>query len=279
MFTSAQASESGLSQGQVIYRLRSGLWLPVAGRGLVLDGSPVGIEQGAWAMELTWPGAVLWGASAMRLTMPRAPLPRTGVVIAASSRNRAPAANLRLARREACRAQSEDWHGVQVQSAPWAMIEALRTLDQRSADSLFAWLITRHLIPADFGEGVESFAGRRGFKRLAMYAEYHASGAAAESEMLLHNGLRARGIVEWRANAAVRFPDGTTINVDLLFPEVRLAVEIDGFSYHSGRTAFETDRERDRRLTRAGYKVLRFTWRDLTERLDHTISEIAFHLE
>jgi very-short-patch-repair endonuclease len=230
-------------------------------------------------MELTWPGAVLWGPSALQLWIPHAPLPGTGVVVAASERSRTAATNLKLIRTRAADIQGEDWHGVRVQSSLWAVIDSLRILDQRQADGLFAWLMTRQQIPGGFAAEVGSLAGQRGFNRLVAYARYQDSGAAAESEMLLHNALRRMEITGWQPNARVRLADGTTLKVDLLFVEAKLVVEIDGFSFHSGREAFENDRERDRQLTRAGYKVVRFTWRDLTERLDHVISEIAFHLD
>ena len=52
--------------------------------------------------------------------------------------------------------------------------------------------------------------------------------------------------------------------VDFLWPEVRLVVEMDDFRTHGTRSAFESDRERDAWLVSQGYRVLRFTWRQLT---------------
>jgi very-short-patch-repair endonuclease len=53
--------------------------------------------------------------------------------------------------------------------------------------------------------------------------------------------------------------------VDFLWRESRLVVEVDGYGAHRGRQAFEDDRERDRRLALLGYRVLRFTYRQVTE--------------
>ena len=39
--------------------------------------------------------------------------------------------------------------------------------------------------------------------------------------------------------------------VDMLWREQRLVVEVDGFAYHSGRAAFERDRRRDAALQAA----------------------------
>jgi len=52
--------------------------------------------------------------------------------------------------------------------------------------------------------------------------------------------------------------------VDALWPEHRLVLEVDGYAAHGHRAAFEYDRRRDQELTAAGYRVIRITWRQLT---------------
>lgn len=52
--------------------------------------------------------------------------------------------------------------------------------------------------------------------------------------------------------------------VDFLWRAQRLAIETDGRASHATRAAFEADRARDARLTVAGYRVVRFTHRQLT---------------
>jgi very-short-patch-repair endonuclease len=51
---------------------------------------------------------------------------------------------------------------------------------------------------------------------------------------------------------------------DVLWPEHRLIVELDGYRAHGSRSAFEADRARDVELKLLGYEVIRFTWRQLT---------------
>jgi very-short-patch-repair endonuclease len=53
--------------------------------------------------------------------------------------------------------------------------------------------------------------------------------------------------------------------VDFLWPDSCLIVEVDGFRYHGGRSAFEADRARDVQLKLLGYEVLRFTYRQLRD--------------
>ncbi len=57
--------------------------------------------------------------------------------------------------------------------------------------------------------------------------------------------------------------DGSKIEADCLWRDQRLIVELDGGQAHRTRVAFESDRERDRRLQVAGWKVIRITWRQL----------------
>lgn len=49
--------------------------------------------------------------------------------------------------------------------------------------------------------------------------------------------------------------------VDLAWPQLLLAIELDGHAYHSGRAALERDKRRDRKLSAIGYKSVRVTWR------------------
>lgn len=51
--------------------------------------------------------------------------------------------------------------------------------------------------------------------------------------------------------------------VDFVWSEHLLIVEIDGWESHRTRSAFEEDRARDARLALFGYRVIRFTWRQI----------------
>ncbi len=51
--------------------------------------------------------------------------------------------------------------------------------------------------------------------------------------------------------------------VDALFPDHRVIVELDGWDFHSDRGAFESDRDRDAELLAAGYVTIRITWERL----------------
>ncbi len=54
--------------------------------------------------------------------------------------------------------------------------------------------------------------------------------------------------------------------VDMLWRDQRVIVELDGWDYHDGRTAFERDREKDAALLTEGFPVVRITSGRLTDR-------------
>ena len=53
--------------------------------------------------------------------------------------------------------------------------------------------------------------------------------------------------------------------VDFAYPELRLAIEVDGFAAHSSVDAFRRDRTRQNALVAAGWTVLRFTWTEVND--------------
>lgn len=63
--------------------------------------------------------------------------------------------------------------------------------------------------------------------------------------------------------------------VDFLWRRQRLVVEVDGFDFHSSRSAFEHDRLRDADLQASGFRVMRVTWRQLAGRPDALLERLA----
>ncbi len=81
--------------------------------------------------------------------------------------------------------------------------------------------------------------------------------------------LREAGIKGWQAN----FPAGPYV-IDVAFPRQRVAIEIDGWAFHSDGEAFQNDRKRQNWLALHGWQVLRFTWLDLTQHPQRVLGEI-----
>jgi very-short-patch-repair endonuclease len=63
--------------------------------------------------------------------------------------------------------------------------------------------------------------------------------------------------------------------VDFFWKHARLVVETDGYAAHSRRSTFEADRARTLILQAAGYRVLRFSYRQVIEKADW----VANHVE
>jgi Protein of unknown function (DUF559) len=61
---------------------------------------------------------------------------------------------------------------------------------------------------------------------------------------------------------------------DFFWPHRRLVVEADSYGWHRSPSAFEEDRERDVRLTLAGYIPLRFTYIQCTQRRSYVADSI-----
>ncbi len=63
--------------------------------------------------------------------------------------------------------------------------------------------------------------------------------------------------------------------VDFLWRAARLAVEVDGFRYHSSKPSFEGDRRKDAELVARGLTVLRLSWRQITGEAMATVAQVA----
>lgn len=63
--------------------------------------------------------------------------------------------------------------------------------------------------------------------------------------------------------------------IDLAIPKHKLALECDGYQYHSSQKAQIHDRNRDAYMKRMGWKVMRFTYKELRkENIAETIQKI-----
>lgn len=114
---------------------------------------------------------------------------------------------------------------------------------------------------------LERYPRRRGsaaIRRLTAVRELYKGVTRSELEERFRQYLRHHGIPEPEWNATIDL-DEATLEVDCLWRERRLVVELDGYGYHAGLDAFEKDRLRDRLLQIAGYRPIRLTWRALRD--------------
>lgn len=81
----------------------------------------------------------------------------------------------------------------------------------------------------------------------------------SQAERRLHDILDRHRITGWVANLPVT-AGGNRYLLDVGFEAARLAIEVDGYEFHHGRLAFESDRERGNDLVGAGWRQLHITW-------------------
>jgi len=70
----------------------------------------------------------------------------------------------------------------------------------------------------------------------------------------------------------------TDVHIDLAYPDVRVGIELDSYSWHMDRRSFERDRERDNELRMLGWEILRFTWAMLRYRSEWVGDVVAHHV-
>jgi len=66
--------------------------------------------------------------------------------------------------------------------------------------------------------------------------------------------------------------NGNKYRIDIAIPDLRIAIEVDGFEFHRDRKTFDQDRTRQNDLVAAGWTVLRFT---ATQSDDEILAQIT----
>ncbi len=124
---------------------------------------------------------------------------------------------------------------------------------------------------------LERMRGHRGSRRLRLALDVRQPGGDRTKSSLERRlralcrraGLPEPAVNEWMAIA------GEEIQCDFVWHRERVVVEVDDWSTHGTRIAFEDDRRRDRALQLHGWRVVRFTRLDLEERPAHVIATLT----
>lgn len=257
-----QLIELGLTRHGIEHRLGTGR-LHRVHRSVYAAGAPRLDIHGRWmaAVLACGPDAVLSHRSAAALWAIRpTAMPQADVSLAtAGGRRRRP--GLILHRCVSLDAQSiTTRHQIPVTTPARTLLDLAVILPRRELERAVQEAEAARLVEID------QLATRARYERaprrrlLAILDEY-ALGAALTRSDLEQRFLeicRAHGLPRPRVNARVE-----GLEVDFLWPQAGLVVETDGHRHHGTRAAFERDRARDQRLIAAGYRVLRFTYRQV----------------
>jgi very-short-patch-repair endonuclease len=125
-------------------------------------------------------------------------------------------------------------------------------------------------------EVLERHPRRKGARRLnsMLRAKDHSRGITKkELERRFKGLLRASDLPQPRHNAPLAI-GGRFFEVDCLWAERRLVVELDGRAVHGTPRAFERDRERDRLLVADGWRVVRITWLQLRDEAPAVLADL-----
>ena len=80
-----------------------------------------------------------------------------------------------------------------------------------------------------------------------------------DAEVVLAEALRAIGAPPPVYHLLIPVGFGQRYEIDFAYPEAMLLIEVDGYSTHTTREAFESDPVRDNWLIDRGYMVRRYT--------------------
>jgi very-short-patch-repair endonuclease len=262
--TRAQLRALGLSDDAVDKRAERGR-LHRLHRGVYAVGHTVLGARGRWmaAVLAAGPGAVLSHAAAGALWELRpSAAARTDVTVPGSGgRRKRP--GLRIHRARDVSGQTTTHHGIPVTTPARTILDLAATLERRRLEILLDRAENARLTDvASLDALARAHTGHRGASRLREALNTHTPGTTITRSELEERFLalcRDAGLSTPRVNHHV-----AGLEVDFLFEAARLVVETDGYRHHRTRDQFERDRDRDAALTRAGYRTLRFTHRQLT---------------
>jgi len=149
-------------------------------------------------------------------------------------------------------------HGIPVTSPARTILDNARhpLLEELIASAFDKGLVTERQIEAS----IDRTPTRRGVRRVRRVLSQRGGPRLTRSwgERRLLSLIREARLPVPQTNRLLH-----GFKVDAVWPDLKLVVEVDGYEFHGDRDSFESDRARDAALMAHGYRVLRFTARQL----------------
>jgi hypothetical protein len=266
----------GIGKGAIDYWLRCGR-LHVIHRGVYAVGHPVLGDKGRlWAALLACgPKAVISHRSAAKLWGIR-PNSRPAIDVTAPgrSRHRREGIDVHLVRQLDPR-DVTTIDGIPVTTLARTLLDLAEVVPRSQLPRAIAEADYLRLFDLKAVQEVLSRSdGRRGVKALSLVltAAVPKERTRSALEQAFLDFCDQRGIPRPKVNT---HPDGP--EVDMVWPQQGLIVELDGYQGHRTRRAFEGDRRRDAAHLLKGLRTIRVTHRWLTQEpddLEHTIKQL-----
>lgn len=161
----------------------------------------------------------------------------------------------------------------------WTAIEVARTLRRpRALATLDAALRTGTCDLRALQDAADRQAGRRGIVHvrdlLPLASPLAASPMESESRLVMHDG----GLPAPELQYEILDRSWRTWRVDFAWPAHRLAVEYDGFDWHSDPEAFRRDRQKRAALSEMRWTMLSIVGDDVRRRPDTLVRQIEVEL-
>lgn len=268
VITLEQAREAGLSPRAVQRRVQSGRWRRCARGVYFADDRPfcdaARIRAAVWGYGSRAVGSGLTAAWWHGLTQFAPDVPEVTVPRGSHGRRHS---GSRLRRRDLDPRDVVELAGMRVTCLPLTVVEA--AVQRGGGAKLMNRALQRHVDLNSLWRAHLRNKGRTGAPRSRRLLQVASGGARSEAERLLQKLLEEADITGWKPNYRVG-----GYRVDVGFPLAKVAIEVDGFAFHSGVEEFQVDRERQNSIVLLRWQVLRFTWLDLTEYPDRVIAVI-----
>ena len=274
VFSHAQAIAAGASRAGIYRRVETGAWerLPTP-RTFRLARYASSWQQQIWA-------AVLWGGERSAISHRAAaalygldgcdPGPVELTVDAGAS-----------CRARGLRVHQSQWHcvetrtvgGLRVTAPERTLVDLARTvsldfLDDVLESALRLGLTTPERLRSRLGSRPGSAALR---EILARRGAGRPRGSRLEGRFL--RVLRDAGLPRPTRQHEVRIGSARYF-IDFAYPELRVAIELDGLAKRTSRRAVDRELARQNAMVLDGWTVLRFTWSDVTERPDRVVDGV-----
>lgn len=273
VITLAQAKLAGLTQDAVNRRVRSGKWLRCSPGVYFADDRP--FTESARVRAAVWsagPNAAASGLAAAWWHQVTKYPPDTVEVTIPRTGHHPQRQGVRLRRRDLDPHDIVERRGLRVTALALTVVEAAAR--RGGGAKLMDSALQRHTELRDLWRAHLRNKGRHGSPAARRLLIAAADGARSAAERLLIKLLREAQITGWKANYRL----GRYV-IDVAFPAHKLAIETDGWAFHSDQEDFQHDRVRQNEIALMGWQVLRFTWLDLTEYPQRVIAEIRFAIE
>ncbi|MFT3969468.1 MAG: DUF559 domain-containing protein [Micropruina sp.] len=221
----------------------------------------------------TYPGSLLWGTDAVAALTHALDDTAFGVrdaVHLVHRQSRYAAHCVRWTRRAIPAEHQLRIDGLRCPSASYLAVESAAH-DQGAMIERF--LRAGQLKPAELSDVLPAFAGTAGHRERCRVVRASQDNPWSGGERRLQELLRRHRITGWVANAELLI-EGRRCFPDVLFEAARLVLEFDGYGVHSKPEVFESDRRRQNALVLGDYRILRYTWKQLTESPELLIAEV-----